>query len=268
MELKLPAPELLAAEGIEPEDPLAVGKVLLRLLRRRLVEGFSAGLRRCLPDPHDHHDRHADQSHLSRVFHREPPASSLRPMVRREHAPRRYSRIKRHHDASGRKSSAAGLYDRPIGRTLRRKTRNHSLLRADRRACRAASNPARAQGLYLRGCENLYVSAARPGGRVYAGAGSDPAQSQSRRGLLRRVRNMASEHLEAMRLKIAQLVRLSERLQCAMSQCSTEPGGRCPVIEMLDCGPHGDRREYGSSTGLQQPNAAELNEPQPPRISR
>jgi len=82
------------------------------------------------------------------------------------------------------------------------------------------------------------------------------------------VRNMASEHLEAMRLKIAQLVRLSERLQCAMSQCSTEPGGRCPVIEMLDCGPHGDRREYGSSTGLQQLNAAELTEPQPPRISR
>ena len=72
------------------------------------------------------------------------------------------------------------------------------------------------------------------------------------------VRNMASEHLEAVRLKIAQLVRLSERLQCAMSQCSTEPGGRCPVIEMLDCGPHGDRREYGSSTGLQQLNAAEL----------
>ena len=51
------------------------------------------------------------------------------------------------------------------------------------------------------------------------------------------VRDMALDHLEAVRVKIGQLVRLSERLQHAINSCSAEPGGGCPVIEMLDCAP-------------------------------
>jgi hypothetical protein len=48
---------------------------------------------------------------------------------------------------------------------------------------------------------------------------------------------MAWHHLEAVRTKIAELVRLSQRLQRAIDECSGNDG-HCPVIEMLDCAPH------------------------------
>ena len=51
------------------------------------------------------------------------------------------------------------------------------------------------------------------------------------------VRDMASHHLETVRIKIAELLRLSEGLQRAIGECSGNAGGRCPVIEMLDRAP-------------------------------
>jgi MerR family transcriptional regulator, mercuric resistance operon regulatory protein len=50
------------------------------------------------------------------------------------------------------------------------------------------------------------------------------------------VREMASEHLESVQAKIADLMRLSERLEHAIARCSGDKR-HCPVIEMLDCAP-------------------------------
>ena len=77
------------------------------------------------------------------------------------------------------------------------------------------------------------------------------------------VRDMALDHLAAVRVKIGHLVGLSERLQHAINGCSAEPGGGCPVIEMLDCAPKRDHREYGWRTGLQNsmpPSPARLRD--------
>jgi MerR family mercuric resistance operon transcriptional regulator len=61
------------------------------------------------------------------------------------------------------------------------------------------------------------------------------------------VRDMASHRLEAVRMKIAELVRLSESLQRAISECAGSAGGRCPVIEMLECASSGAGAGYQAS---------------------
>jgi hypothetical protein len=99
-------------------------------------------------------------------------------MVRREHAPRRYSRIKRRCHAGGKKSAARGAYDRRAGPALGRETRNDPVLRAHRHACRSASNGERTPHLWLRRPENVVVPAARTGGRVQAHAGSNASQGE------------------------------------------------------------------------------------------
>jgi MerR family mercuric resistance operon transcriptional regulator len=53
------------------------------------------------------------------------------------------------------------------------------------------------------------------------------------------VHDLASHHLETVRVRIAELVRLSERLQRAIGECAGSAGGQCPVIVMLDCAPPG-----------------------------
>jgi MerR family mercuric resistance operon transcriptional regulator len=61
------------------------------------------------------------------------------------------------------------------------------------------------------------------------------------------VHEMASGHLETVRTKIAELVRLSERLQRAIGEGSGSAGDHCPVIEMLDGAPSGAGAGYSAS---------------------
>jgi hypothetical protein len=44
VKFQLPTPEILAAESIEAEDPLAFDEKLLSLLRSRRVKGLATGL--------------------------------------------------------------------------------------------------------------------------------------------------------------------------------------------------------------------------------
>jgi MerR family mercuric resistance operon transcriptional regulator len=48
------------------------------------------------------------------------------------------------------------------------------------------------------------------------------------------VRKIAAAHLEGVRAKLADLIRMEQLLAKAVAECGTDPSPNCPVLEMLD----------------------------------